>query len=149
MASLSELAAHIQAELLSCGRKCITHSGSNLPNQIDSKCLQAGDRVLLIALVQHLLLCLVIDLSRVNQTQHPKHRTQETRIRELSGIEREAWEICAKDCVLKILKGEDLLNKRPRIFSKKKMAKYKDCLGYTGNIVVFFTISSFLYKGQG
>lgn len=38
----------------------------------------------------------------------------------------------AKDFLLKILKGEELLNRKLMIFSKgEKVAKHKDCMGHT------------------
>lgn len=45
----------------------------------------------------------------------------------------QAWETHAEGFILKILKGEELLNMRlMTFFQGEKMAKYRDCMGHTG-----------------
>lgn len=69
--------------------------------------------------VAHHLLCLFIDFLRGNQTQQLEHRTQKTGIRGLGKAERTAilgvtpsrhGRDPAKDFILTILKGEEVLN---------------------------------------
>lgn len=44
----------------------------------------------------------------------------------------QAWETHAEGFILKILKGEELLNMRlMTFFQGEKMAKYRDCMGHT------------------